>query len=486
MAARSGHGGGGFRTVVAGYGISAYGSYLDSVALALFVYEADKSALIMGLYMALRLGSGVVSGMTGARLLARFSHRTAMIGTCLLQAAALAGLAAAPHRFQLAFCFLLAVLAGYSGTLFAVSLRSIVPELVGDENRDRANSRLVLSRSLAMVAGYATAGLVVADLGFAAAFLIDAASFVACAAALLGLPSTAGSGLADHADQADHAGQTGRADKAGAARKPADSPSASSRAAVTTLRAVPLLLMMVALRAVDALGSSSHNVALPVYSATLDPAHPAAFVGRFWLCWAIGNIVIQQTVQITSKRFGVSSGPLGFGVGTIVMSVSFIGAFAGFGTWPTIIIALVAGAADGFTEVSYTSAVQAVPARVRAHAFGLSATVENSGFGIGMIACSGLLERYTPLEVVGGLHAIAIVVAALFVATAIRRGFVSRRAVESPTAVPGVESPTAVPGDKSRTALPGSTDAATDDNDDADNTAPDAAAGVALEAGADA
>ena len=77
MTARSGHGTGGFRAVVAGYGISAYGSYLDSVALALFVYEADKSALIVGLYMALRLGSGVVSGITGARLLARFSHRTA-------------------------------------------------------------------------------------------------------------------------------------------------------------------------------------------------------------------------------------------------------------------------------------------------------------------------------------------------------------------------------------------------------------------------
>ncbi|MBS2547773.1 MFS transporter [Catenulispora sp. NL8] len=404
-----------FRAVVAGYSVSAYGSYLDSVALALFVYEASKSSLAVGVYLALRLGSGVVSGITGGRLLERVPHRRAMIVTCLIQALALFGLSAAPHGSRVALCFVLAVIAGYAGTLFAVSLRSMIPEVVGDDRRDRANSHLVMGRSLAMVAGYATAGLVVADLGFTAAFLIDAATYLVCAAAVLGLPRDAG---AAPAEPAEAAGTEAAGIDAG---KPSRGPLAGSRLAVAALRAVPLLLLMVGLRAVDALGSSSHNVALPVYSATADAAHPADFVARFWLCWAIGNILVQQAVQLGARRYGFATGASGFGVGTIVMSAAFIAAFAGLGLWPTVVIAVVAGAADGFTEVSYTSSLQTLPVSARTHAFGLSATVENAGFGIGMIVCSGLLERLTPLEVVGGLHLIAIGVAVVFVATTRRR-----------------------------------------------------------------
>lgn len=171
---------------------------------------------------------------------------------------------------------------------------------------------------------------------------------------------------------------------------------------------------MVALRGVDALGSSSHNAALPVYSSELDTARPAVFVSAFWCLWALGNIVVQQLIQRYARRTGRSVGALGFGWGTCLMSAAFVLAFAGFPMVATAAVALVAGAADGLTEVSYTSHLQTLPAGLRAHAFGLSATVENLGFGAGMILVAAALDHYTPLTVVGWSHGAAIVFAAVF------------------------------------------------------------------------
>ena len=117
------------------------------------------------------------------------------------------------------------------------------------------------------------------------------------------------------------------------------------------------------LRGIDALGSSSHNAALPVYSTELDADNPAVFVSVFWCVWALGNVLVQQVLQRYTKRTGRSVGALGFGLGTIAMSGTFILAFAGLPWAATIVIALLAGAADGLTEVSYTSHLQTLPSR---------------------------------------------------------------------------------------------------------------------------
>jgi MFS family permease len=191
-------------------------------------------------------------------------------------------------------------------------------------------------------------------------------------------------------------------------------------AALVALGAVPVLGLMVALRGIDALGSSSHNAALPVYSTELDADNPAVFVSVFWCVWALGNVLVQQVLQRYTKRTGRSVGALGFGLGTIAMSGTFILAFAGLPWAATVLIALLAGAADGLTEVSYTSHLQTLPSPLRTHAFGLSATVENLGFGVGMIVVAAALDVFTPLSVVGVAHGAAIVLALVYVARVLR------------------------------------------------------------------
>ncbi|WP_425589197.1 MFS transporter [Streptomyces siamensis] len=396
-------GDGRYRVLVAGYSVSSYGTFLNMVALNLFVYATTGSALAMGLFMAVRLGAGFLAGTVAGRLLARYAVKPVMLWSTVAQALVMLLLVVTPDGgLRTGVLFAVSAAVGACGTVFMVALRSSVPDLVGADRRSWANSLMVGGRSLAMVAGFASSGVVVPWLGFTAAFLVDAASFLVCAAAVGWLPAP-------------------ERDTTKGARSAAEkSPGREHRrgegvfGAATALTAAPALGLMVLLRGVDALGSSSHNAALPVYSSALDPDDPAAFVSRFWLFWALGNVLAQQVIQRWARRTGRSVGALGFGLGTTVMSSAFILGFAGFPVAVTIGVALVAGAADGLTEVSYTSHLQTLPETLRGHAFGLSATVENLGFGLGMIAVSAALERFSALTVVAWSHGVAVVVAGVY------------------------------------------------------------------------
>ncbi|MFC0435375.1 MFS transporter [Kutzneria buriramensis] len=372
-----------FRVLAGAYSFSAYGSYLNMVALNLFVYQVTGSVLGMGAFMAVRLTSGVVAGAVARRLIARLGRRRIMVWANAAPAAALVALVGCPVALRLAMLFTTALISGVGATLFLVAQRSSVPEMVPADRLTWANSLVITGRSLAMVAGFASAGLVVSWWGYSAAMLVDAATFVSCGVIVACVRIA---GVDTHTE-------------------PAPEPTAApARRAWAALGGA--VLAMIALRAVDAFGSSSHNVALPVYSTLLDPHEPATFVSEFWCCWAIGNVVVQQVV----RRYGRSAGMRGFAIGTVLMSAAFVLGFAGLPLAPTLVFAFLAGQADGFTEVSYTTFLQRLPSARRDHAFALSATVENTGFGVGMIVNAGLLDRLSPLSVVAGSHGIAIAV----------------------------------------------------------------------------
>ncbi|WP_128436463.1 MFS transporter [Streptomyces cyaneus] len=400
-----------FRLLVLGNGISAYGSYLNMVALNVFVYDATGSALAAGLFMAVRLATSVVSGWVSGRLVSAYDRKRLMVGADLCQAVALLTLLLAPDGTRPGLLYVLAVVTGGCSTLSQVSLRSSIPEIVGAEHRVRANGLLVTGRSLAMIAGFASSGVVVAELGYSAAFALDAATFLVSATVLFLLPVRT------------------RAAKDTAGGGTAESSGAVRWTARMLLGTAPLLMAMIAVRAVDGLGSSSHNVALPIYSSSLDPDHPATFISQFWATWAIGNIVAQQVIGRVTKKTGRTPGERAFALGACVMSAGFIVVFSGLPTVPAVIAALVAGAADGFTEIVYVSRLQTAPDEQRGRLFGLSASAENTGFGLGMLVSGALLETFSPLQVVASFHGLAIVLCAVLLLL-----LLSRRRTRDPSA----------------------------------------------------
>ncbi|MFF3332210.1 MFS transporter [Streptomyces sp. NPDC002888] len=406
-----------------GYALSSYGTYLNMVALNLYVYAVTERAVAVGAFMAVRLAAGFVAGLVVGPVLARWSARGVMFWVNVVQAAVLVVLVTVPDGLRTATLFVVSAVGGVTGTVFVVALRSsVIPEMVAKERRTWANSLMVSWRSLAMVAGFASAGVVVSLLGYTAAFLVDMVTFLVCAVAVAQLPASSGKPAASGDD--------------GEVRERRRVPRA-----VVALAAAPVLGLMVLLRAVDALGSSSHNAALPVYSTELDTDSPAVFVSVFWCVWAVGNVLVQQVIQRWTRRSGRAVGALGFGFGTIAMSAGFILAFAGLPWAVTVLVALVAGAADGLTEVSYTSHLQTLPDTLRTHAFGLSATVESLGFGVGMVAVGAALEAYSPLAVVAVAHGVAIAIAVVFVGLVLRERAGTGAGVGSPgSALPFAQS----------------------------------------------
>lgn len=403
-----------FRFLVVGNAVSAYGSYLDMIALSLFAYSLTGSALQTGLFLALRLGANVLSGFGAGILASRFDRKRLMVTSDVTQAFALIVLVVAPATAQVGLLYAVAVVTGAGATVTSVALRSSIPEIVGADQRVRANALLATGRSLAMVASFASAGVLVSTVGYTGAFLIDAGAFLFSAAVLARLPITTRSAR-------PAAATAGAPQSSVPVSGPADAPQRAGflteqMTALRYLRLTPILLALVSLRAVDAFGSASHNVGLPVLSTLLDPQHPAAFMSQFWATWAIGNIIAQRAVARWAARTGRTINERAFAAGAAVMSVAFILAFTAPPLPLAVLVALAAGIADGFTEIAYTTRLQAAPDDQRGYVFGFSATAENLGFGVGMVACSFLLERLSPLTVVTVFHGVAVLLALAFLA----------------------------------------------------------------------
>jgi MFS family permease len=319
-----------------------------------------------------------------------------------------------PQAVRLQMLPVVAITAGLLNTTSGVLLRSSVPDLVGPEHRLRANGLLVTGRAVAMALGFATGGVLVSWLGYRSAFAVNAATFVVSAVTLAAL--------------------TLPFPRRGAAVPPADRPGfrARQRIVLAALLAAPAVLAIAVIRAVDAFGSASHQVGIPIYATVLQPDNPASFVGNFWAAWAVGLFAAHQLVT-RLYRGGRRHDEWSFVGGTAVMSAAFIVAFAGIAQPWVLLVALVAGLADGFTEITYTTRVQAEPDPARGYFFGMTAMAENAGVGLGMLVAAGLLEVWRPFGVAAVMHGfvVALAVGYLVVVLARRKSPVDREAAKS-------------------------------------------------------
>ncbi|MEV2279137.1 MFS transporter [Nocardiopsis sp. NPDC049922] len=403
-----------FIWLTVGYSVSQFGTYLNMVALGLYVFHVTGRALDTGMFMALRLLTSVVSGPAIGGLANRVNRRAAMVGADLVQATALVVLVLAPAAAQGVLIYGLAVFLGLGGTVSNVLLRSSVPMLVGDDQRVRANGYLVTGRSTAMTLGFALAGVVVAFAGYEAAFLISASTFSVSALVLFLVP------LSFRRPARDGTSSGTEPETDGFWR--------TQRLALAAVSAFPVLLFMLVIRGLDAFGSASHNIGIPIFASLEYPDDPAWFVSGFWTAWAIGSLSSYRLFGKRIDAMGASGGERGFVIGTCLMSSFFILAFTGLPLYLLVPVAACAGLADGYTEIAYNTRLQAVPEAQRGAAFGFSSLLEMGGLGVGMIVSSVLLEVWSPLPVVGSLHGLVIVVALAFIGFSLVAGWRRGRA----------------------------------------------------------
>jgi DHA3 family tetracycline resistance protein-like MFS transporter len=168
--------------------ISLFGDGVFFVAMAWQAYELWNAPAALSL-LGIGLTASTIAFLLPAGVLSdRMDRRSLMLCADLGRAAVIALLAALSLAGALAFweLVILVSLYGVGSAFFTPAFEAIVPDIVPAASLPAANSLDQFVRPIALrIAGPAAGGVLVAGVGTGAAFAVDAATFVASAAALL-------------------------------------------------------------------------------------------------------------------------------------------------------------------------------------------------------------------------------------------------------------------------------------------------------------
>ena len=160
------------------------------VALAFAVLNTSGRLSDLGVVLAAQMVPQLTLLLVGGAVADRVSRRAVLVatnlGAGLAQGAIAAVLLTGQYRLVLVAC--LAFLLGVIEAFASPALRGIVPELVREEDLQKANSLLATARNAVKIFGPVVAGLLVVGVGPGWAIAVDALSFLIAAAFLARLP----------------------------------------------------------------------------------------------------------------------------------------------------------------------------------------------------------------------------------------------------------------------------------------------------------
>jgi MFS family permease len=167
--------------------VSQAGSQMHVVAVSWQVYELTKNPLSLGgigvarivPLVLLALGSGVLADALDRRKLMLFSQAAMMLCSVALALASSLGIV------TIWWIYIITALSSAASTLGNPARQAIVPSLVPREQLSAALSLNIISWQTATIIGPTLGGLVIAWLGVAAVYWVDAFSFIAVILALV-------------------------------------------------------------------------------------------------------------------------------------------------------------------------------------------------------------------------------------------------------------------------------------------------------------
>ncbi|HXV03966.1 MAG TPA: MFS transporter, partial [Gaiellaceae bacterium] len=149
------------------------------------VFDRTNSATWVSALFVADFLPAIVIGFAAASLVDRLPRRRLMIGADLVRFAVFAAL---PLAGSAAVIVALAAVAGFATGFFRPAVYAGLPNLVSDDELANANSILQTIENLTLAIGPILGGALVATTGPDVAYLINAATFLASAALLAGIP----------------------------------------------------------------------------------------------------------------------------------------------------------------------------------------------------------------------------------------------------------------------------------------------------------
>ena len=174
-----------FRLLFWGQALSVVGDRITPVAIA-FAVLSIGSATDLGVVMAAGGIPFALFALAGGVWADRVGRRRLMVASDVVRAVSQAATAALllSGRAEIWMLAALAFAYGSSAAVFMPALVGLIPQTVSVPRLQEANALLALTRSVANIAGFALAGIIVTAAGSGEAIAVDAATFVVSALCL--------------------------------------------------------------------------------------------------------------------------------------------------------------------------------------------------------------------------------------------------------------------------------------------------------------
>jgi MFS family permease len=174
-----------FRVIIAGLAVSKSGDWLYNVGLAVFIFQSTHSAAWVAAASILRLLPYVLFAPFGGAIADRFDRRKVMITCDLVRAAMMGGLAAtAALGGPAALAVAIAFVSTAAGTPYLPAVGAMTPQLVSERDLAAANALVQTVDNVAIIAGPAIGGLLLAIGPPSTGFALNGGSFLCAAFAL--------------------------------------------------------------------------------------------------------------------------------------------------------------------------------------------------------------------------------------------------------------------------------------------------------------
>jgi len=171
-----------FRRLWIGQVISELGNWFNFIAvLGLVRVVSNAAPEVTTLVLIFRLVPFTLFAPLAGAFVDRWSRRTVMIATDLLRLVVALGLLFVHRPEDLWIAYLCTALLAFFGAFFEAAKNAAVPNITGERDLLAGNALMFSSRFLLMSLGAALGGWTVAYVGYEAAFIINALSFVASA-----------------------------------------------------------------------------------------------------------------------------------------------------------------------------------------------------------------------------------------------------------------------------------------------------------------
>src|SRR6188474_694185 len=181
-----------FRRLWFGQVISELGNWFNFVAaLGLVRVISNAAPEVTTLMLLFRLAPFTLFSPLAGAFVDRWSRRTVMIVTDLLRVVVALGFLLVRRPEDLWIAYICTALLSFFGTFFEAAKNAAVPNITGERDLLAGNALMFSSRFLLISVGAALGGWTAAHVGYHAAFIINALSFVASAYSVWLVPDDA-------------------------------------------------------------------------------------------------------------------------------------------------------------------------------------------------------------------------------------------------------------------------------------------------------